>query len=207
MDLEGTQTRLRCTLHAYIIDLAECLQETCEVAKQEHLKGKETQKSYYDKKTKLRTLQEGDQCLLVLPTTHNKLLAQWKGPYKVVKWLTDLNYLVQVGASQKRFHVNMLKKVLPFSNWLSGRLPCRLYVSSRGAETEHLNCLQLVQDQFSHTAEQLKCLQLVQAQFSQQLHMISAAVVVSEVEDMTDCAPLITETVQGETKTCGCVFR
>ncbi len=78
------------------------------MAKQELLKAKEVQKSYYNKKTKLRILEEGDKCLLLLPTAHNKLLAQWKGPFEVVKHLNDLNYLVQVGPNQKRFHINML---------------------------------------------------------------------------------------------------
>ncbi|XP_076069199.1 uncharacterized protein LOC143041247 [Oratosquilla oratoria] len=98
------------TTYAYVLDLAERLRETCEVAKQELLKAKEVQKAYYDKKTKLRILEEGDQCLLLLPTAHNKLLSQWQGPFEVVKRLNDLNYLVQVGPDQKRFHINMLKK-------------------------------------------------------------------------------------------------
>ncbi|KAK3878720.1 hypothetical protein Pcinc_016667 [Petrolisthes cinctipes] len=45
------------TTYSYVIDLAERLQQTCEIAKQELAKAKEIQKSYYDRKTKLRTLQ------------------------------------------------------------------------------------------------------------------------------------------------------
>ncbi|XP_076043783.1 uncharacterized protein LOC143026884 [Oratosquilla oratoria] len=97
------------TTYTYVLHLAERLRETCEVAKQELLKAKEIYKSYHDKRTKLRIPEEEDQCLLLLPTAH-KLLSQWQGPFEVVKHLSDLNYLVQVGPDQKRFHINMLKK-------------------------------------------------------------------------------------------------
>ncbi|XP_076029113.1 uncharacterized protein LOC143017960 [Oratosquilla oratoria] len=98
------------TTYVCVLDLAERLQETCEVTKQELLKAKKVQKSYY-KRTKLRILEERDQCLLLLPTAHNKLLSQWQGPFEVVKHLSDLNYLMQVGPDQNRFHINMLKKL------------------------------------------------------------------------------------------------
>jgi len=74
------------------------------------LKAQEIQKAYYDRKTKVRQLKAGDKCLILLPTSHNKLLAQWKGPYDVVDKMSDHNYLVQVGNQQKRFHINMLKE-------------------------------------------------------------------------------------------------
>ena len=38
---------------------------------------------YYNKKARSRTFKEGDEVLLLLPTDHNKLLMQWKGPFKV----------------------------------------------------------------------------------------------------------------------------
>ena len=95
--------------YEYVIDLAERLQSTCELARQELVKAREVQKSYYDKKTKLRTFKAGDRCLVLLPTSTNKLLAQWKGPYEVAEPVSDLNYLVKVGEERKRFHINMLK--------------------------------------------------------------------------------------------------
>ncbi|XP_042865110.1 uncharacterized protein LOC122248852 [Penaeus japonicus] len=96
--------------YTYVIDLANRLQSTCELAKQELLKAQEVQKAYYDKKTKVRQFKVGDKCLLLLPTSHNKLLAQWKGPYDIVDRISDHNYVVQVGNQHKRFHINMLKE-------------------------------------------------------------------------------------------------
>ncbi|XP_076037605.1 uncharacterized protein LOC143023037 [Oratosquilla oratoria] len=174
--------RLLATTYAYVLDLAERLRETCEVAKQELLKAKEVQKTYYDKKTKLRILEEGDQCLLLLPTAHNKLLSQWQGPFEVVKRLNDLNYLVQVGPDQKRFHINILKK------YYTPQVTC----SAVGQE-----CLLNRGDRVL-SPEQYECLQIVEGQFKQS-QMVSAAVVIPEVEELTDCAPLTREAIQGET--------
>ena len=99
--------------YQYVLDLGDRLQATCELAKEELMKSKLTQKKYYDRRAQLRVLQEGDQCLLLLPTSSNKLLAQWKGPYKVIKRTSDVNYMIKVGREQKKFHINMLKKYYP----------------------------------------------------------------------------------------------
>nr|XP_027219647.1 uncharacterized protein LOC113811983 [Penaeus vannamei] len=88
----------------------QILLSTCDLAKQELLKAQETQKAYYDRKAKVRLFKAGDKCLILLPTSHNKLLAQWKGPYDVVDKVSNHNYLIQVGNQQKRFHINMLKE-------------------------------------------------------------------------------------------------
>lgn len=98
------------SIYQYVLDLGERLQATCDLAKEELLKSRITQKKYYDRKARLRVLQEGDQCLLLLPTSANKLLAQWKGPYKVVRRHSNVNYVVKVGNEEKKFHINMLKK-------------------------------------------------------------------------------------------------
>ncbi|XP_037773456.1 uncharacterized protein LOC119569314 [Penaeus monodon] len=42
-------------------------------------------KTYFDRKARARTLKEGDEVLVLLPTSHNKLTVQWKGPYSVVR--------------------------------------------------------------------------------------------------------------------------
>ena len=98
--------------YTYVIDLADRLQSTCEMAKQELVKAREVQKAYYNKKAKLRTFDPGEKCLVLLPTANNKLLAQWKGPYEVVERISDLNYLVRMGNQCKRLHVNMIKHYL-----------------------------------------------------------------------------------------------
>ena len=63
--------------YEYVLNLSERLKTTLELARQELVKAQEVQKSYFDKKAKLRVFQPGDKCLILLPTSHNKLLATW----------------------------------------------------------------------------------------------------------------------------------
>lgn len=98
------------TTYQYVLDLEDRLRETCQLAREELVKAREVQKAYYDKKTKLRKFSGGDECLVLLPTVSNKLLAQWKGPYEVLEKKNDLNYTLSVDGKPKRFHINLLKQ-------------------------------------------------------------------------------------------------
>ena len=68
--------------------------------------------------------------LVLLPTATNKLLAQWQGPYQVVKRLGKVSYLVDMHNKRNRrrvFHVNMLKefrirKPVETSFWVESEL-------------------------------------------------------------------------------------
>ena len=51
--------------------------------------------------------------LVLLPTSTSKLLAQWQGPYKVLRRVGLVNYLIEMTGRRKRrnvFHINMLKR-------------------------------------------------------------------------------------------------
>jgi hypothetical protein len=72
-----------------------------------------TQKQWYDQTAYEHTFEAGEQVLVLLPTSTSKLLAQWQGPYEVVKPVGKVNYLVDMCGRRKRkrvFHVNMLRK-------------------------------------------------------------------------------------------------
>ena len=97
------------TVYRYVVDLEQRLEETCKLAQEELLKSRETQKMYYDRKARPKSLKIGSKVLLLLPLKKNKLLLQWKGPYKVVEKMSKVNYKIQVGNKVKNFHVNMLK--------------------------------------------------------------------------------------------------
>ena len=61
----------------------------------------------------MRELKPNDQVLVLLPTTHNKLLAKWQGPYKVVRRKGKVTYEVSMPGARNRkkvFHINLLKK-------------------------------------------------------------------------------------------------
>ena len=54
--------------------------------------------------------------MLVLLPTSNTLVAQWQGPYKVIKQVGTVNYLINMHDRRKRerlFHINMLREYLP----------------------------------------------------------------------------------------------
>ncbi|CAN7937615.1 unnamed protein product, partial [Ixodes hexagonus] len=51
-----------------------------------------------------------DRALILLPTSSNKLLMQWKGLYPVVEKKNEVDYVLDLGHTRKLFHINMLKR-------------------------------------------------------------------------------------------------
>ena len=84
-----------------------------ELARENLKKAQTVQKRWYDRNARERTFQAGDQVLVLLPSTTNKLLAQWQGPYPVTRQITPVTYEVDMFDHKKRkrtLHINMLKK-------------------------------------------------------------------------------------------------
>ena len=79
------------------------------IAHEELQKAQQKGKHYYDRKTKVRKFQPGDKVLVLLPTDHNKLLMQWKGPYEVSMVVGINDYKVRVKDKLKVYHANLLK--------------------------------------------------------------------------------------------------
>ena len=49
--------------------------------------------------------------LLLLPTEKNKLTLAWRGPYKVVGVVGEVDYKIQIVPDKvKTYHINMLKR-------------------------------------------------------------------------------------------------
>ncbi|XP_064081439.1 uncharacterized protein LOC135198014 [Macrobrachium nipponense] len=106
-DIEEPEVR---TSYEYVINLRERLEDTCRLASEGLHSAQDKAKKYYDLKTKNRKLKVGDDVLLLLPTNNNKLLLQWKGPYKVTKVCNRLNYVIDVNNTPRKFHINKLKR-------------------------------------------------------------------------------------------------
>ena len=96
--------------YQYIIDLQDRLESTCRVARTELEKSSRRYKKHFDVKARERTFNCGDRALLLLPTSSNKLLLQWRGPYKVVGKVSRHNYKLQVGQKVKTYHANLMKR-------------------------------------------------------------------------------------------------
>ena len=97
---------------SYVLSIQEKLANMVELVKDNMEKAQETQKRQYDLNARERSFEVGEKILVLLPTSTNKLLAQWPGPYEVVK-VNKVIYQVEMQNKRKRlrnFHINMLRK-------------------------------------------------------------------------------------------------
>ncbi|MEW8544650.1 MAG: reverse transcriptase domain-containing protein, partial [Candidatus Thiodiazotropha sp.] len=96
---------------SYILKTRECLTKMSDIAQRLENISKKRQKVYYDRNACKRTLKPGQRVSILLPTTSNKLLAKWKGPFEIIEQVSPVDYSVQTGKrSKKVFHINMLKE-------------------------------------------------------------------------------------------------
>jgi len=99
------------TAYQYVVDLRERIEETCELAKNELSKVQVRNQKYYNRRTTESKLHVGDSVLLLLLTEQNKLTLAWRGPYKVVGNVGEVDYKIQINPSKvKTYHINMLKR-------------------------------------------------------------------------------------------------
>jgi hypothetical protein len=95
--------------YQYVLDLRDKLESTCKMAHDELMRSRRRYAKYYNRKARNRKFLVGDQVLLLLPTSSNKLLVQWKGPYRVKEVKGDMDYKIDIDGNVKTFHANMLK--------------------------------------------------------------------------------------------------
>ena len=98
---------------SYVLKMRERISQTMEIAQTNLARAQKRQKKWYDRNERIREFSEGDEVLILLPTSSNKLKADWKGPYKVKRKVGTVNYEIEtVGKrkSTKIYHVNMLRK-------------------------------------------------------------------------------------------------
>ena len=98
---------------SYVLKMRERISQTMEISQTNLARAQERQKKWYDRNARVREFSEGDEVLILLPTSSNKLKAEWKGPYKVKRKVGTVNYEIEtVGKrrSTKIYHVNMLRK-------------------------------------------------------------------------------------------------
>ena len=96
--------------YQYVFEVREKLEDTLKLAHSELEKAQQKGKHYYDRKSKVRKFQPGEKVLVLLPTDHNKLLMQWKGPFEVSSVVGLNDYKVKVKGKERVYHANLLKK-------------------------------------------------------------------------------------------------
>jgi hypothetical protein len=98
------------TTFQYVVDLRNRVEETCSLARENLAKAATKQAKYFNQKAKHRNLKVGDKVLVLIPNKANKLQMTWRGPYVVMDKVNDFDYRVDVGKTERLYHVNVLKK-------------------------------------------------------------------------------------------------
>ena len=98
---------------AHVVQIREQLQQMTDLVEHNMEKAQDNQKKWYDRNARSRKFDSKDQVLVLLPTATSKLLAQWQGPYEVVKPIGEVDYMINMHDRRNKhrvFHINMLKQ-------------------------------------------------------------------------------------------------
>ncbi len=87
---------------SYVLSTQEKLGEMSELVQEKITKAQGKRRCWYDRYARMREFEPGDPVLILLPTSTRKLLAQWQGPFQVIKRTGKVNYLVDMYDHRKR---------------------------------------------------------------------------------------------------------
>uniref|UniRef100_A0A8K9XER4 Integrase catalytic domain-containing protein n=1 Tax=Oncorhynchus mykiss TaxID=8022 RepID=A0A8K9XER4_ONCMY len=96
----------------HIILMRDRLSAVWPIVKEHMEKAQRTQGRAYDKSATPREFTVGEKVMVLVPTAEHRLLAQWRGPYKVMKRGSPVNYLIKQPDRRKKvqlYHINLLK--------------------------------------------------------------------------------------------------
>ena len=79
---------------SHILLIREKLKSMSKLVRQNLSRAQESQKRWYDQNACIQEFHPGIRVLVLLPTSTNKLLARWPGPYQVLQQVVKVNYLV-----------------------------------------------------------------------------------------------------------------
>ena len=98
---------------SHVLSIHDKLDKLRSLVQENLAKAQDYQKAWYDKHARSHEFHQGDQVLVLLPTSKNKLLAEWQGPYPVIRRIGKVVYEVDMKGHRRRkrrFHVNMLRE-------------------------------------------------------------------------------------------------
>ena len=70
---------------SHVLSIRDRMEKMAELVQSYLTKAQEKQKNWYDANARQREFEIADQVLVLLPTSSSKLLAEWQGPYQVLK--------------------------------------------------------------------------------------------------------------------------
>ncbi|GFO13476.1 reverse transcriptase [Plakobranchus ocellatus] len=94
----------------YVIDLHNRIRKAWRLARDSVRDSVDESRLRHEPKSKLKHFVPGDEVLVLLPTSDNKLVLSYKGPYGVVEKRTGVVYFVDLADRKCTFHVNLLRK-------------------------------------------------------------------------------------------------
>lgn len=106
------QSKTTDSLVSYVTQMKGRVQQAVTLARENMEVAQSTMKEVYDRGAVDRGFKVGDQVLALLPIQGNSLQISYRGPYKVLKKLDDVNYVVETPDRRKatqQCHINMLK--------------------------------------------------------------------------------------------------
>lgn len=84
--------------------------ESCELEKEALTSAQDKSRQYKNINAKSMILHPNVEVLLLIQQASESLSDQWQGPFKVIRQISDMDYLILVRGKEKVFHVNMLTK-------------------------------------------------------------------------------------------------
>ena len=100
-------------LTEYVTSIRKKLTEAHEFAKTHLRESQRRMKEIYDRKAIVREFAEGEEVLVLLPLGRQPFTARYQGPYKVVRRIGNLNYVIRTPERRRKTqlcHINMMKK-------------------------------------------------------------------------------------------------
>uniref|UniRef100_A0A8C4SI54 Integrase catalytic domain-containing protein n=1 Tax=Erpetoichthys calabaricus TaxID=27687 RepID=A0A8C4SI54_ERPCA len=101
-----------CNVLEYIAQMRDRMNKIRPILKDHMTRAQATQARSYNKNAVLREFHPGDRVMVLVPTSHSKLLAHWQGPYEVKERKGLVDYLVKQPnrrPAERVYHVNVLK--------------------------------------------------------------------------------------------------
>ena len=110
-----TSSKSNESIVSYVLSMQEKLSTMSELAEENLAKAQQRQKIWYDENAREHQIEPGAQVLVLLPTEMSKLLAQWHGPYPVLRPLSPVNYEVDMYDKKKQrriFHLYLSRRTM-----------------------------------------------------------------------------------------------
>ena len=109
-----TSASLAQPIKHYLVDLRSKLSEATEFGKSHSDAAQQSYAAHYNLGSRMKSVQEGDQVIVLAPENSDKMCNRWLGPGTVVKVKSLHSYLIDLGNDNVRhLHANKMRHFVP----------------------------------------------------------------------------------------------